>query len=124
MVKDYENEYAYYELKHDLLYIKFKPNVVIDYLGASMIIADRLKIQASKAYSVICDITNLKRIDASARRQLALDGSLLLNAVALIARNSSTFALASYYVTLNKPGVITRVFTNLEEAEIFLTTIL
>ncbi len=124
MNQHFENKYAYYELKKEILHITFKPKVSIDYVAACMIIADRIQFQAYKDYAVICDVTDIKKIDVSARHQLALDGSLLIKAVALIARESGKFALASYYIALNKPSVITRVFGTVAEAEVFLTALL
>lgn len=120
MVTNYENDYAVYELKEDILKITFKPNILIDNNAARLIVKDRLRFQTYSDYFVICDISQIKRISARARKYLATNGSSLLKAVALISSENTSFALANYYIQINKPTVLTKVFKKVEQGEEFL----
>lgn len=120
MVTNYENDYAVYELKEDILKITFKPNILIDNNVARLIVKDRLRFQTYSDYFVICDISQIKRINARARKYLATNGSSLLKAVALISSENTSFALANYYIQINKPTVLTKVFKKVEQGEEFL----
>ncbi len=120
MVTNYENDYAVYELKEDILKITFKPNILIDNNAARLIVKDRLRFQTYSDYFVICDISQIKRINARARKYLATNGSSLLKAVALISSENTSFALANYYIQINKPTVLTKVFKKVEQGEEFL----
>lgn len=120
MVTNYENDYAVYELKEDILKITFKPNILIDNNAARLIVKDRLRFQTYSDYFVICDISQIKRINARARKYLATNGSSLLKAVALVSSENTSFALANYYIQINKPTVLTKVFKKVEQGEEFL----
>jgi|SRR5690554_5338985 len=120
MITNYENDYAVYELKEDILKITFKPNILIDNNAARLIVKDRLRFQTYSDYFVICDISQIKRINARARKYLATNGSSLLKAVALISSENTSFALANYYIQINKPTVLTKVFKKVEQGEEFL----
>lgn len=119
MPTNYENEYAQYEYKDRLLYVRYKEGLYIDYNAACVIVDDRLKMQSYQASAIVCNVSHVDDVDSEAREYLATYGSNLAKAVALYSTTHTMRNLADYFVTINKPMVPTKIFDNLYEAEKF-----
>jgi hypothetical protein len=116
----FENEYAHFWIRDDILFVEYKPNVVIDLASAQRIVADRVLLQNEKAYPVFCDIRGLVDSDKAARDYLSQSGSVLTKAVSLVVHQSISLILTSYYLKICKPSVPTKLFTDESAALAFL----
>jgi hypothetical protein len=116
----HENEFAKFWIRDDILFVEYKPNVIIDLVSAQRIVADRVMVQNEKAYPVFCDIRGLVDSDKAARDYLSQSGSILTKAVSLVVHQSISLILTSYYLKICKPSVPTKLFTDEAAAMAFL----
>jgi hypothetical protein len=70
----YENEYAQFWIRNNILFFEYKPNVVIDLAVAQRIVADRIQMQNEKAYPILCIIRGVLNSDKAGRDYLAQTG--------------------------------------------------
>ncbi|MEG0915732.1 MAG: hypothetical protein RSF68_01820 [Myroides sp.] len=119
MPTNYENDFATYEYKDQLLYVNYKERLYIDFEAACVIVDDRLKFQSYQSCAIVCNVSHVGDVDADAREYLATYGSNLAKAVAMYSTTHTMRNLADHFVTINKPMVPTKIFDNLPEAEKF-----
>ncbi|AXP80841.1 hypothetical protein CJ739_1755 [Mariniflexile rhizosphaerae] len=121
MLNNYiENEYAKLWVENDILFVVYKSDVSIDLAGAIKIVEDRLFLQEGKAFLIFCDMRGVKSADKAARNYLALEGSVLIKAVALLINNPLSYIISGFYLKTSKPIIFTKVFTDDAEALAFL----
>lgn len=120
MLDFYKNDYATYKLEDDILVIIYHSGVYIDLKAAVQVVKDRLLIQQGDRFAVLCDIRGIKEINKSARNYLALEGSVLIKAVAIIVEPPVSEILSTFYLRTNKPPIPNDSFHSFEEAKIFL----
>lgn len=118
----YENDYAHFCIRGNILFFEYKPNVAIDLTVAQRIVADRIQIQNEKAYPILCDIRGIVDSDKAARDYLAQSGSVLTKAVGLVVNQSVSLIMTSFYLKICKPSVPTKIFTDESAALAFLET--
>lgn len=116
MQKYFENEYALYMLKDQIVHITYKKGVEIDLKASKQIVRDRLEFQEERPYPVLCDIRHLRRVDKPARDFLAIQGSLLVTALAIIIEPPVTDAMTQFYLRTNNPDVPTDSFSETAKA--------
>ena len=120
----YENVYAYYALKEDILFITYKPNLTLNFKVAQLVVADRIRFQNEKAYLVLCDIRGIVHSEKAGRDYLAHTGSLLIKAVSLLVNESVLLYMTTFYLQVSRPPVPTQIFTNEVGALAYLKSIL
>lgn len=119
----YENEYATFWISDDLLYFTYKEGVHIDEASAKRIVADRIRFQDERTFSVLCDIRGVASMDKEARDYLAQTGSILTRAVALVGTNAVSISMSTFYIRINRPTVPTALFSTLADAVHYLKTL-
>ncbi len=124
MQKFYENEYAQYVLVDHIVHITYKKGVMIDLRAAQMIVKDRFMFQEERAYPILCDIRHLRRVDKPARDYLALEGSLLISAIAFIFEPPVTDAMTQFYLKTNHSKIPTAKFGDKSKAIAYLRSFL
>ena len=117
-----ESEYAQFWIENEILFFVYKKGIVIDRSVAIKIVEDRLLLQQGKAFSNFSDIRGVKSIDKAARNYLAVEGSVLIKATALLVDSPLADALSKFYLKASKPTIPTRVFTDEAAALAFLET--
>lgn len=115
-----DNEFAQFWIHNEILFFKYKPNVVINLTAAQRIVADRIQLQNEMAYPIFCDIRGIVDSDKAARDYLAQSGSILTKAVSLVGHQSVSLSMTSFYLKICKPSVPTKIFTDESAALIFL----
>jgi hypothetical protein len=120
MLNYIENDYATYKIAEGVLYIRYHIGVSIDLTAAVKIVEDRLNLQKGQAYPTLCDMRGVREVKKAARDYLALEGSVLLKAVAFLVEPSVSEVISKFYVLASKPPIPTQAFLTLEEAENFL----
>jgi hypothetical protein len=116
MLKYYENDYATYLFKDQILHITYKRGVCIDLKAAVQIVKDRLIFHEGLFLPVLCDIRGVKEINKSARDYLALEGSTLINAVAFIIASPVSKILSLFYLKTSNPPIPTKSFEQIPDA--------
>ena len=115
-----DNEFAQFWIHNEILFFKYKPNVVINLIAAQRIVADRIQLQNELAYPIFCDIRGIVDSDKAARDYLAQSGSILTKAVSLVGHQSISLSMTSFYLKICKPSVPTKLFTDESAALVFL----
>ena len=115
-----ENEYAKFWIENDILYFIYKNGITIDQSTAIKVVEDRLLLQQGKSFLIFCDMRGVKSINKSARNYLAIEGSVLIEAVALLVNNPLGNTISGFYIKTSNPVITTQVFTTKEDALGFL----
>ena len=115
-----DNEFAQFWIHNEILFFKYKPNVVINLTAAQRIVADRIQLQNGLSYPIFCDIRGIVDSDKAARDYLAQSGSILTKAVSLVGHQSISLSMTSFYLKICKPSVPTKLFTDESAALVFL----
>ncbi len=116
-----ENNYATYKIAEGILYIRYHIGVSIDLTAAVKIVEERLSLQKGQSYPALCDMRGVREVKKAARDYFALEGSILLKAVAFLVEPSISEVISRFYLLANKPAIPTQAFQTPEEAEKFLT---
>ncbi|SRX76478.1 hypothetical protein AEQU3_03478 [Aequorivita antarctica] len=104
----------------DIVYIRYHIGITIDRKAAVKIVEDRLILQEGQTFPVLCDIRGVKDINKSARDYLAIEGSMLIKAVAFIVEPPLSEIMSKFYLKASKPPIPSRAFQTMEEAKEFL----
>ncbi|TXD73562.1 DUF7793 family protein [Aequorivita antarctica] len=120
MLNYIENSYASYKFMDDIVYIRYHIGITIDRKAAVKIVEDRLILQEGQTFPVLCDIRGVKDINKSARDYLAIEGSMLIKAVAFIVEPPLSEIMSKFYLKASKPPIPSRAFQTMEEAKEFL----
>lgn len=116
----FENDFTQYMLMDNIVHIIYKKGVAIDLVASKRIVRDRLMFQEERAYPVLCDIRQLRKVDKAARDYLALEGSLLIKALAFIIEPPVTDAMTRFYLMTNHPDIPTASFQEISKALAYL----
>ncbi|WP_422350898.1 hypothetical protein [Flagellimonas sp.] len=120
MKKSHENKYAIYLLTDDLLHIIYKKGHLIDLDAAQVIVRDRMMVQEGREMPVLCDIREVRMVNKSARDYFALEGSLLIKALAFLIDPPVTDVISALYLGTHPHAVLTKSFSKKSEALAFL----
>ena len=117
-----ENDYATYQLVDNILIVTYK-DVSLDLAAATKVVEDRLLIQQGKRYAVLCEIRKVRDINKQARDYLAVEGSVLLKAVAFIAENPVSKIFSKFYLRTSQPTIPYKIFKERDKAIAYLKSI-
>ena len=120
----FENDFTQYMLVDNIVHIIYKKGVIIDLQASKRIVRDRLMFQEERVYPVLCDIRQLRKVDKAARDYLALEGSLLIKALAFIIEPPVTDVMTRFYLMTNHPAIPTASFREISKALAFLSRFL
>lgn len=115
-----ENDFTRYMIKDNIVHIIYKKGVVIDLHASKRIVRDRLMFQEEQAYPILCDIRQLRKVDKAARDYFALEGSLLIKALAFIIEPPVTDAMTRFYLMTNHLDIPTASFREIPKALAYL----
>lgn len=116
----FENDFAEFWTEESVLFFIYKPGVVINLESAKQIVRDRLMVQKNTPYAVFCDMRGIKDSDKAARDYLAKEGSNLVRAVAVLTDSPVTKIMLNFYLTISRPLIPTKMFTDKNQALEFL----
>ncbi|WP_142784078.1 DUF7793 family protein [Changchengzhania lutea] len=122
MMRNYfENDYTSYRFLDGVLHIIYHQGVTVDLEAAVQIVEDRLTLHEGREFPVLCDIRGVKEINKSARAYLAMEGSTLITAVAVIVDPPVSEMLSEFYIRTSNPPIPTKTFDSMEHAIAFLS---
>lgn len=120
IMESFENSYAFYKLDGGVLYIRYHIGIIITLNAAIKIVADRIRLQDGVSFPALCDMRGVREVNKPARDYLALEGSILLKAVAFLVEHPMSEVLSRFYLRTTKPPIPTQSFLDQKEAEKFL----
>lgn len=115
-----ENLYAKFWIENRILYVSYKPDILIDLEAARVIVADRITFQKGKPYPVLCYTEGISSSTKTARDYLAVKGSILTKAIAYLAAPTVSLAMLNFFIEKNEPSVPCEIFTSEVTAKKFL----
>lgn len=115
-----ENEFAKFWIDRGIMHFVYKEALVVDLQAAKKIVEDRIRCQDNIPYPAFADCRGLKEINREARNYLAKEGSNLIVACALLSDSVVHKTMANFYLTLNKPSTPTKLFTDKNDALVWL----
>tara|TARA_R110002074_G_scaffold220234_4_gene390848 strand:- start:406 stop:783 length:378 start_codon:yes stop_codon:yes gene_type:complete len=116
----FENDYTSYRFHDGVLHIIYHQGVSVDLNAAVQIVKDRLLLHEGRHLPILCDIRGIKDINKSARAYLAMEGSTLIKAVAVIVEPPVSEMLSEFYIRTSNPPIPTQSFEHMEDALVFL----
>lgn len=116
----FENDYTSYRFLEGILHIKYHQGVRIDLKAAVQIVKDRLFLHEGRLLPVLVDIRGIEEINKSARAYLAMEGSTLVKAAAVIVEAPVSEMLSEFYIRTSNPPIPTKSFERMEDAMEFL----
>jgi hypothetical protein len=124
MKKHHENKYAVYILTKNLIHIMYKRGEGIDLKVAQIVVRDRMMVQEGQAMPVLCDIRELRMVNKEARDFFAIEGSLLIKALAFWIAPPVTDTISEFYLSTQRTHIPTKSFSLKSEALDYLRTAL
>lgn len=115
-----ETLFCRYWIEDGILYVFYKPIDFIDLNIARSIVAARIQFQENDTYPIFCDTCGIKDSSKAARDYLAREGSTLAKAIAIYDDRQLSAFMLHYYLIRNKPLVPSKIFTDREEALLYL----
>lgn len=115
-----ENDFATYHIRDGILRINYRQGISIDLPTAILIVEDRMALQEGLPYPVLCDIRGIHEVDKSARDYLAIEGSVLVTAVAFLIEPTVSRVLSEFFLRIHNPPIPSKAFTDREAALAFL----
>lgn|SRR5690606_24781248 len=120
MEKIENGSFAYIKFVGDILYVKFRKGKRIDMVAAKEIVAQRMPFHEDRYLAVICDVSNVKFVNLAARDYLAIEGSIFVKVLAIVAKNLTAVSMVKHFLDSYTPEVPTGVFNNKIEATNFI----
>jgi hypothetical protein len=111
-----ENEWVLMEIREHYFYVCYKPNTTLDLNAAKIIIAEATELAGDKIYPAFTDIREMPLHGKDVRDYFAKEGSHNASANAILVSSSLSKVLANFFLTLNKPIVPTKIFTDASKA--------
>ncbi len=113
-----ENDCTEIWLQDGVIYVVYKPHLrSIDIEVAKKMVHDRLIVSNGISRPVFIDTCNAKGINEEAKEYMATgDAMKYLNATALLVHNRVSKLVANFYISLSRPKIPTKVFTDKEKA--------
>jgi len=104
-------------LEDDILHCSFDPHTKVTIDIAKYMVSKRMEIAGNKLHPICGDYRNVSYLDKEARDYFSSEeGQTNLTAGALIINSSLTKVIVNFYLTLTKPRLPARMFTDLKEA--------
>ena len=118
----YENELVKTWVEDDIVFVQFKATKV-DLPTAQALIDHRLENFAGKFSLYIIDINNVKSITREARLLFASKQAVShVKASALYSNSIFTNLIANFFLNFNKPLVPIKLFSDINDARVWLST--
>lgn len=111
-----ETNFAEMQLRDNILFFRYKQIPQFDLSVAKQLVADRLRLQREQAYPVLCDMRQYNQPDLEARRYLAVQGSVLIRAVAYLIPPDTRNHVIYFFISVDQPVGNANIFTHEQEA--------
>lgn len=120
MNPELETRYIKLRKEDGILFGSFSKNIRIDIDIAKECVQTRINFSQGINYPCLIDMREVRSATKEAREYLADEGSKLIKAGALLIGSAVTRAIGNIFLTINKPPVPTKLFTDENEAKLWL----
>lgn len=120
MNKNEHGNYVSIKFVGDILYVKFKKGKRIDIWAAKEIVRQRMEFHKDKSLPIICDVSNVKFVDLAAREYLAMEGSIFVKVLAIIAKQKTAEVMVKHYLNSYPAPMPIKLFSNKIQATEFI----
>jgi hypothetical protein len=123
--KEYEYSSYWTEDDNAILFLEYKPNLIIDLDAAKEIVRTRLEYTQGKSTYILIDFTNVKSVSKGARDYMndTKGGLTGILGGAFLSNNMVGNLFINLYLNINKPSVPAKFFTNKNDALYWLNKI-
>ncbi len=118
----FEGKYGTYWIQDEILFVDYKPDLIVTLKVAERIVRDRLEFQKDQEYPVFCNLTGIVGTHSEARHYLVQEGTLLITALAFYATSPVAARLTEFYLQTLSHQIPTKIFTHTNQAIQFLKT--
>lgn len=116
----FEGKYGTYWIKDGILFVDYKPDLIVSLKVAKRIARDRMEFQQNKEYPVFCYLDGIFGVHSEARYYLVQEGALLINALALHSTSPVAIRLTEFYLKIHSHKIPTQIFKYKNQALQFL----
>jgi hypothetical protein len=120
MILPNEGKYSDYWIFEGILFFVYHPIPFLDFKIAKAVLKERLEFQEGISYPILCETMGIQDASKSARDFLALEGSILADAVAIVENREVAQSMIQLYLRRNQPLIPTEVFSTSLEAQKYL----
>jgi hypothetical protein len=107
-----EIPYVSIRLDKGILHCVFRDNLYIDLEIAERCVKDRITFSQGISYPCMIDMAGVKSVDKEARAYMAIEGSRLMKAGALLTDSFYTKMMGNIFLAINKPEIPVRLFSD------------
>ena len=119
-IRETENEFISLCLCENILIIKYKPSIRIDWAVSNEIYEFRMRFQNGKTYPVLCHINGLVDYNKHACDHTDFMGLSCISAIGYVGDLPGSWSLVDYYIKAYKPTIPSFLTNTPEEAMEFL----
>ena len=108
----FETPYVTFWMDRGLLCARYADDLHLSLEVAVFVVESRIFFAKGKSYPVLVDMRGIKSTTRAARQHLATIGATLVKAGALITGSTINRTLGNIFLTIDKPAVPVKLFTN------------
>ena len=116
----FEGKYGTYWIRDDILFVDYKPDLIVTLKVAKRITRDRMEFQQDKEYPIFSNLDGIIGSHSEARHYLVYEGSLLIKALALYSTYPFAIRLTEFYLKTLNHKIPTQLFKHKNNALRFL----
>ena len=116
----YEDEYARIWIENDILFLAYKDGIDLTQIVAQEVVNNRITYQQSREYAVFCDTSGIIEADFEALTYLALEGLLLIKAIAFYSKFPPNILLTKFFLETLRENIPAEIFESKNQAINFL----
>ncbi len=117
MKEEVKTPYMKIWMEENILRCIFTEQLEMDLEIAKHCVATRIAFSEGKSHLCLIDMRELKSTTKEAREYMGVEGAKLITAGALLIGSPLTRMLGNIFLTINKPNVPTKLFTDETEAK-------
>lgn len=112
----FKGKYGTYWIEDGILFVDYKPDLIVSLKVAKRIARDRMEFQQNKEYPVFCNLDGIVGAHSDARHYLVQEGTLLINALALHSTSPVAIRLTEFYLKIHNHKIPTQIFKHKNQA--------
>jgi hypothetical protein len=99
-------------IEKGILHCVYSENLHLNLEMAVQCVKERIEFSKGISYPCLIDIGGIKAVDSEARAYMATEGAKLVKAAALLTNSIYTKILGNIFLTINKPEIPVRLFSD------------
>jgi hypothetical protein len=117
LIEKFESHHIRMWIEGDILYCKFVDDLHLSLEVAKSCVEGRIYFSKGKSYSLLADMRGVKSTTKKARQYLLTIGMTLVKACAVVIASSVDKTIGNLFLSLERPQVPIRLFTDEEKAK-------